>query len=80
MRRRSPVFLSPVFVALVAAAVWSSVPRADIEVELDPSAWRQGHDPQLEQAIAVTLEELKLHPAAPVKKPQFPVYNWPVLR
>ena len=52
----------------------------DIEVELDPRAWRQGHDPQLEKAVAVTLDELKLHPAAPIKKPKFPVYNWPVMR
>jgi tricorn protease len=52
----------------------------DIEVELDPRAWRQGRDPQLEKAVAVVLEELKLHPAQPIRKPKFPVYNWPVMR
>ncbi len=25
----------------------------DVEVEMDPRAWREGRDPQLEQAIAI---------------------------
>ena len=32
----------------------------DIEVEFDPAAWRQGHDPQLEKAVAVALQELRI--------------------
>lgn len=52
----------------------------DIEVELDPAAWRQGRDPQLEKAVAVVLEELEKHPAAPMKRPKYPVYNWTEMR
>ncbi|TMQ35199.1 MAG: hypothetical protein E6K70_03530 [Planctomycetota bacterium] len=43
----------------------------DIEVETDPAAWRGGHDPQLEKAVAVVLAELD---QARVAKPQRPVY------
>jgi len=52
----------------------------DIEVEFNPAAWRQGHDPQLERAVAVALQELKDHPAPPIKRPKYPVYNWPAVR
>jgi tricorn protease len=34
----------------------------DIEVEITPHEWVQGKDPQLEQAIALILEELEAHP------------------
>ena len=52
----------------------------DIEVELDPAAWRQGRDPQLEKAVAVALQELRDHPPAPVRRPKYPVYNWSAIR
>jgi len=52
----------------------------DIEVELDPALWRQGHDPQLERGVSVALTELKDHPIPPVKRPKYPVYNWPTVR
>ena len=52
----------------------------DIEVELDPAAWRQGRDPQLEKAVAVVLDELLQHPPTPVKRPKYPVYNWQSMR
>ena len=52
----------------------------DIEVELDPAAWRQGRDPQLEKAVAVVLDELQQHPPTPVKRPKYPVYNWQSMR
>jgi tricorn protease len=52
----------------------------DMEVELDPAAWRQGRDPQLEKAINVVLDELQQHPATPVKRPKYPVYNWDTMR
>ena len=52
----------------------------DIEVELDPALWRQGHDPQLERGVSVALTNLKEHPVAPVKRPKYPVYNWPKVR
>src|SRR5207245_7871036 len=34
----------------------------DVDVDLDPSAVRQGHDPQLETAVAVVLRLLAEHP------------------
>jgi tricorn protease len=45
----------------------------DIDVELDPAAWRQGRDPQLERAVAEVRGRL---PAvrAPPTVPAFPVY------
>ncbi len=47
----------------------------DIEVELDPAVVRQGHDPQLEKAVAVVMEELKTNPPAVLKRPVFPDYQ-----
>jgi tricorn protease len=49
----------------------------DFEVEFDPHAWREGHDPQLEKAIQVTLEELKKNPppALTPKPPPYPNYS-----
>jgi tricorn protease len=47
----------------------------DIEVEFDPQAVREGHDPQLERAVAVVLDELKKHPLAHGRKPAFPNYH-----
>jgi tricorn protease len=48
----------------------------DVEVQLDPHAWRQGHDPQLEKAVAVALAALaKNPPPAPPKKPAYPNYH-----
>ena len=52
----------------------------DIEVDFDPALWRQGHDPQLEKAVSVTLATLKEHPVPPVKRPKYPIYNWPKVR
>ena len=52
----------------------------DIDVELDPAAWRKGRDPQLEKAVAVVLDQLENHPPAPVKRPKYPVYRWQAMR
>jgi len=52
----------------------------DIEVDLDPALWRQGHDPQLEKGVSVALTSMKEHPMPPVKRPKYPVYNWPKVR
>ena len=46
----------------------------DIEVELDPKAWREGRDPQLEKAVEVVLEELRKNPLPTHKRPAFPNY------
>ena len=47
----------------------------DIEVELDPKAVRQGHDPQLEKAVQVVLEELKEKPVPQLKRRPYPNYH-----
>ena len=47
----------------------------DIEVEFDPALWRAGHDPQLEKAVEVVLEELKKHPLPAPTHPAFPDYQ-----
>ena len=49
----------------------------DIEVELDPKLVHEGHDPQLERAVAVALDELKEHPGSQPKRPAYPNYNRP---
>ena len=52
----------------------------DIEVDLDPALWRQGRDPQLEKGVSEALTLLKEHPVPPVKRPKYPIYNWPKVR
>jgi tricorn protease len=47
----------------------------DIEVEQDPKLCREGHDPQLERAVAVALQELKENPPATYKRPAYPNYH-----
>ena len=47
----------------------------DVEVELDPKAWREGHDAQLEKAVAVVLEELERTPPPTFKRPDYPNYH-----
>jgi tricorn protease len=47
----------------------------DIEVEYDPAAVRQGHDPQLEKAVEVVMEELRKNPPPVLKRPPYPDYQ-----
>ncbi len=47
----------------------------DIEVDLDPKLVREGHDPQLERAVAVALEELEKNPQPKYVKPPYPNYH-----
>jgi tricorn protease len=47
----------------------------DIEVEMDPAAWRAGRDPQLERAVEYLMNELKKNPQSKPKLPPFPVYQ-----
>jgi tricorn protease len=49
----------------------------DIEVELDPKAWREGKDPQLEKGVNVLLEELKKNPPKKATRPAYPDYHKP---
>ena len=47
----------------------------DIEVTLDPEAVREGHDPQLEKAVEVVMQELKTNPPAQFTRPAYPDYR-----
>jgi tricorn protease len=45
----------------------------DIEVEMWPAEVSKGHDPQLEKAIQVALDELSKNPPEKVERPPYPV-------
>ena len=47
----------------------------DYVVEQDPKAVSEGHDPQLEKAVALALEELGKTPQPEVQKPAYPNYH-----
>ncbi len=47
----------------------------DVEVDLDPKLVREGHDPQLERAVAVAMELLKKNPPATYERPAYPNYH-----
>jgi tricorn protease len=47
----------------------------DVEVELDPKAVRDGHDPQLERAVQVVLSDLEKNPIPAHHKPPYPNYH-----
>jgi len=49
----------------------------DVEVEMDPKLVREGHDPQLERAVAIALQQMKDHPAPEPHRPAYPNYNRP---
>ncbi len=50
----------------------------DIEVEQDPELVREGHDPQLERAVQVVLQELEKNPPRTFERPPYPVYHHPL--
>ncbi|HET9304599.1 MAG TPA: PDZ domain-containing protein [Candidatus Sulfotelmatobacter sp.] len=47
----------------------------DVEVDLEPGAWRTGHDAQLDKAIEVVMQQLKEHPLPEIKRPPYPNYH-----
>jgi tricorn protease len=47
----------------------------DVEVELDPKAVREGHDPQLERTVEILLADLAKNPVLAHKKPPYPNYQ-----
>jgi tricorn protease len=47
----------------------------DIEVEDDPQALREGHDSQLEKAVAVVLDLLNKNPPSTRQHPPYPDYR-----
>ena len=49
----------------------------DVEIEMDPKSVHEGHDPQLEKAVQVAMEQLKQHPVPQPQHPAFPNYHRP---
>jgi tricorn protease len=47
----------------------------DVDVELDPKAVREGHDPQLEKTVELLLADLEKNPIPNHKKPPYPSYH-----
>jgi len=47
----------------------------DYVVEQDPKAVSEGHDPQLEKAVSLALDELKQNPPKAVERPAYPDYH-----
>jgi tricorn protease len=47
----------------------------DVTVWQDPQLIREGHDPQLERAVAIALEQLKAHPPAQYRRAPWPNYH-----
>jgi tricorn protease len=47
----------------------------DVEVPLDPKAWRQGHDSQLDRTVRILMEEMKKNPPKKPVLPAFPNYG-----
>jgi tricorn protease len=47
----------------------------DVEVEYDPQAVREGHDPQLDKAVEVVMELLKKNPLPASHRPAYPNYH-----
>ncbi len=47
----------------------------DVEVDLDPAAYRNGHDAQLDKAIEVVMQQLKEHPLPQFQRPAYPNYH-----
>ena len=76
-----PILLDGAYVSAPNLAIWTEdgwivenvgVPP-DIEVEQWPADVIAGHDPQLEKAIEVIMEELKKNPPKKLKRPPYPV-------
>ncbi|MEP7336220.1 MAG: S41 family peptidase, partial [Acidobacteriota bacterium] len=47
----------------------------DVEIDLDPKAWREGHDIQLEKAVEWLMEEMKKNPPKEHHRPPYPDYH-----
>ncbi len=79
-----PVLMDGGYVTAPNVAIWDEdgwvvenvgVPP-DIEVEQTPAEVIAGHDPQLEKAIEVILEELEADPPTTLERPPYPVRVW----
>jgi len=49
----------------------------DVEVEQDPKAVQDGHDPQLERAVSIAMEQMEKNSAPVPHRPAFPNYQNP---
>jgi tricorn protease len=49
--------------------------QPDYEVDMEPKPASEGHDPQLEKAVSLALEELAKHPVPEPHRPEYPNYN-----
>ena len=49
--------------------------QPDYEVDMEPKPVSEGHDPQLEKAVSLALDELAKHPVPEPHKPEYPNYN-----
>jgi tricorn protease len=47
----------------------------DVVVDQDPKAVSEGHDPQLEKAVSIALEDLAKHPQTQIEHPAYPNYH-----
>ena len=47
----------------------------DVDVDLDPLSVSAGHDPQLERAVGIALEQLKQNPPPQPVQPPYPDYQ-----
>ncbi len=69
---------SPSFGQFSPSGVWDVENRGvepDFAVEQDPKAVSEGHDPQLEKAVALALEELQKNPVPAPTRPAYPNYH-----
>jgi tricorn protease len=84
-RAFAPELMDGGFVSAPSSGVWNPDTgewevenrgiQPDIEVELDPEAVRSGHDPQLEKAVEVVVQELDKNPVPHPKRPAYPNYH-----
>ncbi len=83
-RAVAPELMDGGFVSAPSSGVWNPNGQwevenhginPDIEVELDPELVKQGHDPQLEKAVEVVMEELNESPLPQPHRPPYPNYH-----
>ena len=84
-RAFAPSLMDGGFVSAPSSGVWNPDTgqwevenhgiQPDIEVELDPEAMRAGHDPQLEKAVEVVMQELEKNPVPHPERPAYPNYH-----
>ncbi len=49
--------------------------KPDVEIDMDPKLVAEGHDPQLERAVSVALEQMKTKPIPEPSRPPYPNYH-----